>query len=85
MPSSLLAISTSTDYLAHTGSLSFHVINARTSYNLLLKRPWIQKYKVVHSMYHQCLKAIWRSKKVHMNTSECLFQQDEAHFSVRVL
>lgn len=32
-------------------------------------------------MYHQCLKAVWKGKKVHINAYECHFQQDEPHFS----
>lgn len=37
------------------------------------------------SMYHRCLKAIWKDKKVHLNISECPFQTDEAHFIELVL
>ncbi|XP_016501455.2 uncharacterized protein LOC107819815 [Nicotiana tabacum] len=33
-----------------------HVIDAKTSYNILLGRPWIYENKVVSSTYHQCLK-----------------------------
>nr|XP_009798143.1 PREDICTED: uncharacterized protein LOC104244429 [Nicotiana sylvestris] len=33
-----------------------HVIDAKTSYNLLLGRPWIHENKVVPSIYYQCLK-----------------------------
>ncbi|XP_070041508.1 uncharacterized protein [Nicotiana tomentosiformis] len=33
-----------------------HVIDEKTSYNVLLGRPWIHKNKVVPSTYHQCLK-----------------------------
>jgi hypothetical protein len=32
------------------------VIDAPTSYNLLLERPWIHKYRVVPSSVHQCFK-----------------------------
>lgn len=59
----------------------FHVIDTQTSYQLLLGRPWIQKYKAVPSTYHQCLKAIWKGKKVHINATGIPFQRDEAHFS----
>jgi hypothetical protein len=34
----------------------FHVIDARTSYKLLLGRPWLHEYGVVPSTYHQCFK-----------------------------
>jgi hypothetical protein len=33
-----------------------HVIDAPTSYNLLLGRPWLHRYKVVPSTAHQCFK-----------------------------
>ncbi|XP_059316492.1 uncharacterized protein LOC132067311 [Lycium ferocissimum] len=33
-----------------------HVIDAKTSYNMLLGRPWIHENKVVPSSYYQCLK-----------------------------
>ncbi|KAM1855462.1 hypothetical protein ACFX14_005804 [Malus domestica] len=37
-------------------STIFHVIDARTSYGLLLGRPWIHANGVVPSTLHQCLK-----------------------------
>ncbi|KAM1773934.1 hypothetical protein ACFX12_043368 [Malus domestica] len=37
-------------------STIFHVIDARTSYSLLLGRPWIHANGVVPSTLHQCLK-----------------------------
>ncbi|KAM2645653.1 hypothetical protein EV1_019177 [Malus domestica] len=37
-------------------STIFHVIDARTSYNLLLGRPWIHGNGVVPSTFRQCLK-----------------------------
>ncbi|KAM2710425.1 hypothetical protein EV2_047994 [Malus domestica] len=37
-------------------STIFHVIDARTSYSLLLGRPWIHGNGVVSSTLHQCLK-----------------------------
>ena len=41
-----------------------HVINAPTSYNLLLGRPWLHRYKVVASTAHQCFDVLseWRVK-----------------------
>ncbi|KAH0743247.1 hypothetical protein KY290_031240 [Solanum tuberosum] len=33
-----------------------HVIDSKTSYNILLGRPWIHENKVVTSTYHQCFK-----------------------------
>lgn len=43
--------------------------------HLLLERLWTQKHKVVPSMYHHCFKAIWKSKKVHVDAFECPFQK----------
>ncbi|KAI5317505.1 hypothetical protein L3X38_037212 [Prunus dulcis] len=34
----------------------FHVINAKTSYNLLLGRPWVHENGIVPSTLHQCFK-----------------------------
>ena len=34
----------------------FHVIDADTSYNALLERPWLHTSKVIASTLHQCLK-----------------------------
>ena len=33
-----------------------HVIDAKTSYNILLGRPWVHENRVVSSSYYQCLK-----------------------------
>ena len=37
-------------------STLFHVIDAKTTYKLLIGRPWLHEYSVVPSTYHQCLK-----------------------------
>ena len=34
----------------------FHVIDAPTSYNVLLGRPWLHNYGIVPSTLHQCFK-----------------------------
>ena len=34
----------------------FHVVNAETPYHVLLGRPWLYKYKLVSSTYHQWLR-----------------------------
>ena len=34
----------------------FHVIDAKTTYNMLLGRPWIHQNGVVSSIFHQCFK-----------------------------
>lgn len=35
----------------------------------------------VLSTYLQCLKVVWKGKRVHINATESLLQRDEAHFS----
>ena len=37
-------------------SALFHVIDAKTTYKLLIRRPWLHEYGVVPSTYHQCFK-----------------------------
>ncbi|KAL2892784.1 Alpha-1 4-glucan:maltose-1-phosphate maltosyltransferase 1 [Bienertia sinuspersici] len=39
-----------------TSTMIFHVIDSKTSYKLLLGRPWMHKNGVVASTLHQCLK-----------------------------
>ena len=34
----------------------FHVIDANTSYHLLIGRAWMHKFSIVPSTYHQCMK-----------------------------
>lgn len=36
--------------------VTFHVIDAITSTNVLLGRPWMHEHKVVPSTWHQCFK-----------------------------
>ena len=39
-----------------TTSSIFHIIDAKTSYRLLLGRPWLHEHGIVASTLHQCLK-----------------------------
>jgi len=43
-----------------TGDLStssiFHVIDSKTSYKPLLRRPWLHEHEIMASTLHQCLK-----------------------------
>ncbi|CAA0836876.1 Unknown protein, partial [Striga hermonthica] len=39
-----------------TSNALFHVIDAKTLYNMLLGRPWLHEYGVVPSTWHQCFK-----------------------------
>lgn len=48
------------DIQGFISSVTCYVINAPTSYNLLLGRPWIQRYKIVPSTLHQCFDVLSR-------------------------
>lgn len=44
------------DIQGFLSKVTCHVINAPTSYNLLLGRPWLHQHKIVASTVHQCFK-----------------------------
>ncbi|KAL0361615.1 UNVERIFIED_CONTAM: hypothetical protein Sradi_3846000 [Sesamum radiatum] len=59
----------------------FHVIDAKTSYNMLLGRPWLHKNAVVPSTWHQCFKYCRNGivKKVLSDSKP--FNEAESHFA----
>ncbi|KAM1857868.1 hypothetical protein ACFX14_007928 [Malus domestica] len=61
-------------------STIFHVIDARTSYGLLLGRPWIHANGVVPSTLHQCLKFYRERVKVIYGDTKP-FTEAESHFA----
>ncbi|KAM1243698.1 hypothetical protein ACFX2G_035924 [Malus domestica] len=61
-------------------STIFHVIDARTSYGLLLGRPWIHANGVVPSTLHQCLKFYREGVKVIYGDTKP-FTEVESHFA----
>ncbi|KAM2246587.1 hypothetical protein ACFXTI_007391 [Malus domestica] len=61
-------------------STIFHVIDARTSYGLLLGRPWIHANRVVPSTLHQCLKFYREGVKVIYGDTKP-FTEAESHFT----
>ncbi|KAM1343603.1 hypothetical protein ACFX2F_007783 [Malus domestica] len=61
-------------------STIFHVIDARTSYSLLLGRPWIHANGVVPSTLHQCLKFYREGVKVIYGDTKP-FIEAESHFA----
>ncbi|KAM1787735.1 hypothetical protein ACFX11_038100 [Malus domestica] len=61
-------------------STIFHVIDARTSYGLLLGRPWIHANGVVPSTLHQCLKFYREGAKVIYGDTKP-FTEAESHFA----
>jgi len=44
-------------------SIKFYVIDAKTSYQTLLGRPWLHNNQMMHSALHQCLKYINNGKQ----------------------
>ena len=60
-------------------STIFHVIDTRSSYNLLLGRPWIHENVVVSSTLHQCLKYYQEGVKVIQDDTKP-FTEAESHF-----
>ncbi|KAM2981393.1 hypothetical protein FF2_012699 [Malus domestica] len=61
-------------------STIFHMIDARTSYGLLLGRPWIYANGVVPSTLHQCLKFYREGVKVIYGDTKP-FTEAESHFA----
>jgi len=58
----------------------FHVINAKTSYKLLLGWPWLHEHGIVASILHQCLKYyLGRERKIKGNVKP--FTRAESHFA----
>ncbi|XP_070039298.1 uncharacterized protein [Nicotiana tomentosiformis] len=58
-----------------------HVIDAKTSYNVLIGRPWIHKNKVVPSTYHEYLKYYKGEVEKKIVTDDELFTEAESHFA----
>ncbi|KAM0980052.1 hypothetical protein ACFX14_015828 [Malus domestica] len=61
-------------------SVMFHVIDAITSYGLLLGRPWIHANGVIPSTLHQCLKYYQERVKVIYGDTKP-FTEAESHFA----
>ncbi|XP_070045881.1 uncharacterized protein [Nicotiana tomentosiformis] len=57
-----------------------HVIDAKTSYNVLLGRPWIHENKVVPSTYYQCLKYYEGEVEKKIVADDKSFTDTESHF-----
>ncbi|XP_070015817.1 uncharacterized protein [Nicotiana sylvestris] len=58
-----------------------HVIDAKTSYNVLLGRPWIHENKVVPSTYHHCLKYYEGEVEKKILAGDEPFTEAESHFA----
>ena len=62
-----------------TSNVLFHVIDAKTTYNMLLGHPWIHGNRIVSSTLHQCFKYLQSGiKKVNADLKP--FAETEAHF-----
>ncbi|KAL0411752.1 UNVERIFIED_CONTAM: hypothetical protein Slati_3764900 [Sesamum latifolium] len=62
-------------------STLFHVIDARTSYNLLLGRPWLYENGVVPSTLYQCFKYIKNGEIVKVDADMKPFTEAESYFA----
>lgn len=61
--------------------VNYHVINAPTSYNLLLGRPWMHQYKVVASTVHQCFDVLSGRVMRRISADDKPFTTSEAFYS----
>ena len=59
----------------------FHVIDAKTTYNMLLGRPWIHQNGVVSSTLHQCFKYYRNGKVKTVVIDTKPFTMAEAHYA----
>ncbi|XP_049370599.1 uncharacterized protein LOC125835509 [Solanum verrucosum] len=57
-----------------------HVIDAKTSYNILLGRPWVHENTIIPSTYHQCLKYYDDGVAKRIIADDNPFTEAEAHF-----
>ena len=58
----------------------FHVIDSKTSYKLLLGRPWLHEHGIVASTLHQCLK-YYRGGQRKIDGDARPFTKAESHFA----
>ncbi|KAH0685749.1 hypothetical protein KY285_019065 [Solanum tuberosum] len=61
-------------------SVWLHVIDAKTSYNIFLGRPWVHENKVIPSTYHQFLKYYEDGVAKRIIADDNPFIEAEAHF-----
>ncbi|PIN21577.1 hypothetical protein CDL12_05717 [Handroanthus impetiginosus] len=59
----------------------FHVIDAKTSYNMLLSRPWLHENGVVPSIWQQCFKYCEDGKVKKVLADDKPFTEAESHFA----
>lgn len=54
-----------------------HMMDGDTSYHVILGYLWINPHKAVASMYHQCVKTVWRGRPVTMEATRMPFDKVE--------
>ncbi|CAL2276822.1 unnamed protein product [Prunus armeniaca] len=59
----------------------FYVVDVDVAYHALLGRPWLNKHKLVVSIYHQCVKGRIRLRPLHIPGNQASFNQNEAYYS----
>ncbi|XP_030934588.1 uncharacterized protein LOC115960030 [Quercus lobata] len=62
-------------------SALFHVIDAKTTYKVLMGRPWLHEYGVVPSTYHQCFKYFQDGQVKKIVADHKPFTVAESHFA----
>lgn len=62
-------------------NILIHVIDAKTSYNLLLGRPWLHENGVVTSTLHQCMKYMKDGEVVKVDADIHPFTETESYFA----
>ena len=63
-----------------TSNVLFHVIDAKTTYSMLLGRPWIHGNRIVLSTLHKCFKFLQGGiKKINADLKH--FTETKAHFA----
>ncbi|KAH0746100.1 hypothetical protein KY285_007757 [Solanum tuberosum] len=62
-------------------SIWMHVINAKTSYSVLLGRPWVHENRIVSSSYYQCLKHLEGGIERKIVADDNHFTEVETHFA----
>ena len=62
-----------------TSLTQFQVVKTEVSYHVLLGRPWLHKYQLVPSTYHQCMKGRLNGRMIHIAANLSPFEQAKAH------
>ena len=55
----------------------FYVVKTKVSYHILLERPWLHKYRLVPSTYHQCMKGRLNGRMIRIVVTLSPFEQVE--------